>query len=131
MGFGNNAIQAGSLDVGKSKVKMQKAGAEKEIGCCVKFCFIGSCIPSRSKVDTSISGTSANSGNFLSFFIRFSSLVPGNYFNLTLFLGKNKSFLSLPLVEIHPFFSPNFLKQYNFCELIKVILCLTCFNSWM
>ncbi|QCE12550.1 Protein kinase [Vigna unguiculata] len=61
MGFGNNAIQAGSLDVGKSKVKMQKAGSEKEIGCCVKFCFIGSCMPSRSKVDTSISGTSANS----------------------------------------------------------------------
>ncbi|TKY65219.1 receptor protein kinase [Spatholobus suberectus] len=61
MGFRNNAIQAGSLDVGKSKVKMQKDGAEREIGCCVKFCFIGSCIPSRSKVDNSISGTSAHS----------------------------------------------------------------------
>ncbi|KAH1200006.1 putative serine/threonine-protein kinase PIX7 [Glycine soja] len=61
MGFRNNAIQAGSLDVGKSKGRMQKDGAEKEIGCCVKFCFIGGCIPSRSKVDNSISGTSANS----------------------------------------------------------------------
>ncbi|XP_047158905.1 serine/threonine-protein kinase PBL34-like isoform X2 [Vigna umbellata] len=56
-----SSIIGRSLDVGKSKVKMQKAGADKEIGCCVKFCFIGSCIPSRSKVDTSISGTSANS----------------------------------------------------------------------
>jgi len=94
MGFGNNAIQAGSLDVGKSKVKMQKAGSEKEIGCCVKFCFIGSCMPSRSKVDTSISGTSANSGNFLSFFIPFSSLVSGNDFTLTLILGENIVFIS-------------------------------------
>ena len=30
MGFRNNAIQAGSLDVGKSKVSLQKDGAEKE-----------------------------------------------------------------------------------------------------
>lgn len=121
MGLGNNAIQAGSLDVGKSKVKMQKAGAEKEIGCCVKFCFIGSCIPSRSKVDTSISGTSANSGIFLFLFLRLSSLVSGNDFNLTSILGENKSFLSLPLVESILFLSQNFKIQHNFCELIKVI----------
>ncbi|XP_027350480.1 probable serine/threonine-protein kinase PIX7 isoform X3 [Abrus precatorius] len=61
MGFRNNAIQAGSLDVGKSKGRMKRDGGEKEIGCCIKFCFIGSCIPSRSKVDNSISGTSAHS----------------------------------------------------------------------
>ena len=89
MGFRNNAIQAGSLDVGKSKGRMQKDGAEKEIGCCVKFCFIGGCIPSRSKVDNSISGTSANSGNFHSLLICLSSLVRGNYFNLKLILGEN------------------------------------------
>ncbi|XP_061375875.1 serine/threonine-protein kinase PBL34-like isoform X1 [Gastrolobium bilobum] len=61
MGFKNNAIQAGSLDVGKSKGRMEKDSDEKKIGCCGKFSLIGSCIPSRSKVDNSISGTSAHS----------------------------------------------------------------------
>ena len=64
MGFGNNAIQAGSLDVGKSKGRKKRDSDKKESGCCLKFSFIGSCIPSRSKVDNSISGTSAHSGNF-------------------------------------------------------------------
>lgn len=70
MGFRDNAIKAGSLDVGKkSKGKMKKDGDEKEIGCCVKFTCFGKCIPSRSKVDSSKSGTtSAYSGNFLSFY---------------------------------------------------------------
>lgn len=80
MGFRNNAIQAGSLDFGKSKGKMKKDDDEKEIGCCVKFSCFGKCLPSRSKVDTSISGTtSAHSGNF-SFLLYPISLVSGNNF---------------------------------------------------
>lgn len=78
MGFRNNAIQAGSLDVGKkSKGKMKKdSDDEKEIGCCVKFNCFGKCIPSRSKVESSKSGTtSAYSGNFLSFLCSSISLV--------------------------------------------------------
>ncbi|KAL5095966.1 hypothetical protein RYX36_000293 [Vicia faba] len=61
MGFRDNGIQAGSLDVGKkSKGKMNKGGDdEKEIGCCVKFNCFGKCIPSRSKVDSSKSGTTS------------------------------------------------------------------------
>ncbi|KAJ1443703.1 Serine-threonine/tyrosine-protein kinase, catalytic domain [Sesbania bispinosa] len=61
MGFRNNAIQAGSLDVGKSKGRMNRDVADEEIGCCVNFSFIGRCIPSRSKVNSSISGISAHS----------------------------------------------------------------------
>jgi len=70
MGFRNNAIQAGSLDVGgKSKGKMKKDCDEKEIGCCVKFSCFGKCIPSRLKVDSSKSGTtSAHNGNFVFFY---------------------------------------------------------------
>ncbi|KAI4347627.1 hypothetical protein L6164_008422 [Bauhinia variegata] len=63
MGFGNNAILAGSLDVGKSEGKKKKDGVEKESGCCAKFNFIRSCIPSTSQVENSISGTSTNYEN--------------------------------------------------------------------
>ncbi|XP_019427827.1 PREDICTED: probable serine/threonine-protein kinase PIX7 isoform X3 [Lupinus angustifolius] len=59
MGFGNNdnnAIEVGSLEVGKSKVD---GGEEKKRGFLPKFSLCGSCIPSTSKVDTSISGTSS------------------------------------------------------------------------
>lgn len=61
MGFGSNAVQAGSLDVDKSK----KEGGGKERKWWFRFSFFGSCIPSRSKVDSTISGTSAHNGNFL------------------------------------------------------------------
>ncbi|CAL0317209.1 unnamed protein product [Lupinus luteus] len=66
MGFGNNAIQAGSLDVGKSKV--EDGNEEKKRGCWPKFTFCGNCIPSTSKVDTSISATNTqNAGKKSSF----------------------------------------------------------------
>ncbi|KAL9427388.1 hypothetical protein AB3S75_029558 [Citrus x aurantiifolia] len=47
------------------KVKKKKDGGaeqeeEEEIGCWVRFRFIESCMPSRSKVDSSMSGTSTN-----------------------------------------------------------------------
>jgi len=68
MGFGSNAVQAGSLDVEKSKGRKEKEGGGKERKWGFRFSLFGSCIPSRSKVDsTTISGTSApNNGNFLS-----------------------------------------------------------------
>ncbi|MED6138125.1 Serine/threonine-protein kinase pbl34 [Stylosanthes scabra] len=68
MGFGNNknisdnnnnnnVIKAGSLDVEKSKGRRKKV--ENEKGWWPKFSFFRSCIPSRSKVVTSISGTTS------------------------------------------------------------------------
>lgn len=69
MGYGdNNAIQAGSLDVDKSKGSKKKVddGAKKERGWWFRFSFFGSCLSSRPKVDSSISGTSTHNGNFLS-----------------------------------------------------------------
>ncbi|KAL2335556.1 hypothetical protein Fmac_016769 [Flemingia macrophylla] len=59
MGFGSNAVQAGSLDVDKSK---KKEGGGKERKWWFRFSFFGSCIPSGSKVDSTISGTSAHNG---------------------------------------------------------------------
>lgn len=44
-------------DKGEEKEKEEE---EEETGCWVKWRFIGSCISSRSKVDSSISGTSTN-----------------------------------------------------------------------
>jgi serine/threonine protein kinase len=41
------------------EVKKKSSGDEKEIGCCVKLRFIGSCLPSRSKVDSTISATTS------------------------------------------------------------------------
>lgn len=58
-----------SWDVSKSKGRKKKKKEvegvveEEETGCWVGFRFIGSCISSRSKVDTSVSGTSTNYGN--------------------------------------------------------------------
>ncbi|QCD92560.1 Protein kinase [Vigna unguiculata] len=60
MGFGSNAVQAGSLDVDKSKARKNKESGVKERKWGFRFSIFGSCIPSRSKVDsTTVSGTSA------------------------------------------------------------------------
>lgn len=57
----------------KKKKKVEEAEEdEEETGCWVRLRFIGSCISSRSKVDSSISGTSTHYGNFLSFLFYFS-----------------------------------------------------------
>ncbi|KAH7570157.1 hypothetical protein JRO89_XS05G0059700 [Xanthoceras sorbifolium] len=68
MGFdGENGKVKTSWDVCKSKGRKKKKKVEDEVeeeeeetGCWVKFRFIGSCISSRSKVDSSISGTSTH-----------------------------------------------------------------------
>jgi hypothetical protein len=59
-----------SLDVSKSKGRKKKKlqdrvmeDEENETGCWHSFRFIGGCISSRSKVDSSVSGTSTNYGN--------------------------------------------------------------------
>lgn len=83
MGFENNAIKAGSLDVEKSKggkKKKKKNRDGDESGCCLRLSFIGSCIPSRSKVDNSISGTTTSAHSckffhFVSIFFMYVSLL--------------------------------------------------------
>ncbi|KAG5082046.1 hypothetical protein JHK82_052209 [Glycine max] len=62
MGFGSNAVQAGSLDVDKSNERKKVEGAGKERKWWFRFSFFGSCIPSGSKVDSTISGTKAHNG---------------------------------------------------------------------
>lgn len=64
---GENGKVIESLDVCKSKgwkKKKKQDGViedeETETGCWLSFRFIGSCISSRSKVDSSVSGTSTN-----------------------------------------------------------------------
>ncbi|KAI8018754.1 hypothetical protein LOK49_LG04G01384 [Camellia lanceoleosa] len=49
-----------SSDVGKPKSRKKKNDAVEETGCWVWLRFIGSCISSRSKVDSSISGISTH-----------------------------------------------------------------------
>lgn len=75
MGFdGENGKVKSSWDLSKSKTRKKKKKVEDEVeeegetGCWVKLRFIGSCISSRSKVDSSVSGsgTSTHYGNSLS-----------------------------------------------------------------
>ncbi|KAK7824970.1 putative serine/threonine-protein kinase pix7 [Quercus suber] len=70
MGLGGENGKVESWEVGKSKgvkkkkkkeVVEAKGGVEdEEIGCWVRLRFLGSCISSRSKVDSSISGTTTH-----------------------------------------------------------------------
>uniref|UniRef100_A0A5B7A3W7 non-specific serine/threonine protein kinase n=1 Tax=Davidia involucrata TaxID=16924 RepID=A0A5B7A3W7_DAVIN len=53
MGLGPDAVK-----VGTSNERKKKDDDAEETGCWIKFRFLGSCISSRSKVDSSISGTS-------------------------------------------------------------------------
>lgn len=63
MGLGGDGEKVESWDVGKSKGKKKKKKDGVETGCWIKLKFIGSCISSRSKVDSSISGISTHCGN--------------------------------------------------------------------
>ncbi|KAH9773731.1 putative serine/threonine-protein kinase PIX7 [Citrus sinensis] len=70
MGFDgeNGKVKKASWDSSKSKAKKKKKKVEDEVeveeeeetGCWVKLRFFGSCISSRSKVDSSVSGTSTH-----------------------------------------------------------------------
>eukprot|EP00262_Sarcandra_glabra_P008400 TRINITY_DN2191_c0_g2_i3.p1 TRINITY_DN2191_c0_g2~~TRINITY_DN2191_c0_g2_i3.p1 ORF type:complete len:478 (+),score=78.37 TRINITY_DN2191_c0_g2_i3:787-2220(+) len=61
MGLGPDSVHVEAwADPGKSKANKKKKDVgedEETTGCWIKFKFIGSCISSRSKVDTSISST--------------------------------------------------------------------------
>lgn len=74
MGFDDaNGKVKSSWDVSKSKVRKKKTkeiedevdGGE-DTGCWLKLRFLGSCISSRSKVDSSVSGTSTHYGKSFS-----------------------------------------------------------------
>ncbi|KAG5061942.1 hypothetical protein JHK85_003125 [Glycine max] len=72
MGLGaENGKVVESWDVCKSKGRKKKKGdegGEAEAGCWVRLRFIGSCISSRSKVDTSVSG-SGTSTHYVSYLV--------------------------------------------------------------
>lgn len=97
MGFGNNAIKAGSLDVDKSKGKKKVDFTKNERRWWVRCSFFGSCIPSKSKIDSSIGATATTSthhGNFI-FLSYTSSLDSENIFHLISVLGSNEEKKSL------------------------------------
>lgn len=87
MGFDgeNGKVKASSWELCKSKGRKKNTKVEDDVsedegvetGCWLKFRFIGSCISSRSKVDSSVSGTSTHFGNCCCFTcnFHFSSLV--------------------------------------------------------
>lgn len=58
----NGEVNSSSNKKSRKVKKKIKDGAEEEdeIGCWVRFRFMESCMPSRSKVDSSLSGTSTN-----------------------------------------------------------------------
>ncbi|GMH01688.1 hypothetical protein Nepgr_003527 [Nepenthes gracilis] len=61
MGLGSDAAKVEAWDVGKSKGRKKKdEDVAEDTGCWIKLRFIGGCITSRSKVDSSASGTSTN-----------------------------------------------------------------------
>lgn len=70
MGLGAENGKVESWDVCKSKGRKKKKKDDVAVegegtGCWVRLRFIGSCISSRSKVDSSISGTSTHYGKTL------------------------------------------------------------------
>lgn len=65
MGLGNGASKVESSEVKKSKGEKKKDDdAVKETGSFISLRFIGSCLTSRSKVDSSVSSISTH-GNAL------------------------------------------------------------------
>ena len=74
MGLGPDAVDVGTCEVEKSKMRKKKDDDDTDNGdktsCWFKFRFFGMCIsmPSGSKVDSSISGTSTQDGNLMKHF---------------------------------------------------------------
>lgn len=73
MGVGPDSIKTRVLNVDKLKESKKKEDEVNETGCWIKFRFFGRCISSRSKVESSISGSSTQYGNFSR--LEFSNLI--------------------------------------------------------
>ncbi|CAI9771938.1 unnamed protein product [Fraxinus pennsylvanica] len=66
MGLSGDSLEARSWEVGKSEGRNKKNGdAEVKTGCWIKLRYIGSCISSRSKVYSSLSGISTHDQNLI------------------------------------------------------------------
>lgn len=109
----NNSDNNNNNNSKSRKVKKKKDGGaeqeeEEEIGCWVRFRFIESCMPSRSKVDSSMSGTSTNYGNYFCYEFYFHRTV--KVYNLmcefNFFLYLSSSGFHLSKVKKHNFFFP-------------------------
>ena len=59
--MGPDAAKVGNWEVAKAKEKKKRDDDAEVSGCWIKFRFLG-CVSSRSKVDSSISGTSTQYG---------------------------------------------------------------------
>ncbi|GKV08661.1 hypothetical protein SLEP1_g20265 [Rubroshorea leprosula] len=60
MGFGPECVKVvEKWVVDKNKSRKKKDAGEEETGCWVRLMFMGGCMPSRSKVDSSLSGVTA------------------------------------------------------------------------
>lgn len=68
MGLGPDAGEMGTLVVSESKQKSIEEEEEEndtmDARCWIKFRFLGRCLASRSKVNSSINGNSTQNGNF-------------------------------------------------------------------
>lgn len=77
MGLVLNDSKVKTWDGSKSKGKKKKDEAVEETGCWVKFSF-GTCMPSRSKVDSAMTGTTISFGNSLLSFFFFGKFLSSN-----------------------------------------------------
>jgi hypothetical protein len=71
MGLGQGELQIGAWDGGEKtketagkKNKTVKRAEDEQPGCWIKLPLMGSCMSSRSKVDTSISSASTRCGEY-------------------------------------------------------------------
>ncbi|WCJ20809.1 Protein kinase superfamily protein [Euphorbia peplus] len=60
MGLGPDSLKVKTFPKKKDDKRVKKEDDDDEIGCWAKFKLIGNCMPSRSKVDTSLSGITAH-----------------------------------------------------------------------
>jgi hypothetical protein len=70
MGLSPDSVKVkNSNEKSKSKKNKKNGKDEEDMGCWFKLRLLGSCMPSRSKVDSSLSGISTHYGKSLSLFL--------------------------------------------------------------